>query len=331
MNEFGNVKIEFLESLVHISKLDELQCFVLDFFASKFKLSNCVVRFHALKKYKVVNYVLEHIYSYVENKLFSHLAISRSIFTTQCLANDIMFKDIAGIAQLPQSVVALPLLSGGEFVGCVVCYSDKDFCSELELLSWLCSRLCSVLERISVFSAVEHSALTDSLTGLYNRVYFEAVGDNCIMKARKECRPTSIVLLDIDDFKLFNDNNGHLAGDALLKELGTVLKNVCAEFVACRFGGEEFIVFLPDTKSERALEFSERIRTAVSGSLGITVSLGVVSCLNSSVDLVAMFKEADLALYKAKDAGKNKSCLRVIVDKSLSVIDAEEAGSVGKS
>jgi diguanylate cyclase (GGDEF)-like protein len=153
-----------------------------------------------------------------------------------------------------------------------------------------------------------------------------------LTRAQKEANPTSLIIFDIDDFKLFNDTNGHPEGDRILKEIADVSKS-CFDNVdtVCRYGGEEFVVIMPDADPDISLEKAEKLRSQIELNGSLTVSVGLITSLNSEVSAEHLLKEADKALYKAKRSGKNKVVKFVMVDKSLGVIDTEDAASVGKS
>lgn len=159
-------------------------------------------------------------------------------------------------------------------------------------------------------------AVTDGLTGLHNRRYLERHLNALVQQAQDRGKPLSLLVLDIDLFKAVNDVHGHLAGDDVLREFSRrVRKAVRGIDLACRLGGEEFVVAMPDTDSALALLVGERIRQRIAGesfhmangvSLDITVSIGV-SSLESRADTPEfLMKRADEALYRAKRDGRNR-------------------------
>jgi len=163
-------------------------------------------------------------------------------------------------------------------------------------------------------------AVTDELTGLYNRRYFERHLGVMLGKAQAQERDMALMILDIDFFKAVNDTHGHDAGDAVLREFaGRLKRNIRGVDLACRFGGEEFVVLMPDTDPEQAEAVAERVRQAMAERpfeiglarpLSITISIGVA--LNESLADTpeSLLKRADVALYRAKRGGRN----RVIFD-----------------
>jgi diguanylate cyclase (GGDEF) domain len=159
-------------------------------------------------------------------------------------------------------------------------------------------------------------AVTDELTGLYNRRYFERHLNVMLGKAHEQERDMALMILDIDYFKAVNDNYGHDIGDAVLREFAARLKrNIRGVDLACRLGGEEFVVLMPDTDIHQAEAVAERVRQAMAEKpfgvgtprdLSVTVSVGV-SIRESLADTPeSLIKRADVALYRAKREGRNR-------------------------
>ncbi len=159
-------------------------------------------------------------------------------------------------------------------------------------------------------------AVTDELTGLYNRRYFDRHLTVMLGKAHAQDRDLAVMLLDVDHFKAVNDTHGHDVGDAVLKELAQRLRrNIRGVDLACRFGGEEFVVLMPDTDHKQAESVAERVRTAMAerpfevGSvlkLSLTVSVGVSLNEQDRDTPEMLLKRADIALYRAKREGRNR-------------------------
>jgi two-component system cell cycle response regulator len=144
----------------------------------------------------------------------------------------------------------------------------------------------------------------DPLTGLFNRRYVLTRLDGLISGARRHGRPLSVAMIDVDHFKRINDRHGHDAGDAALVELtGALRDRLRAEDELGRLGGEEFLALLPDTGAAAAASVAEDLRAAVEG-LSSTVSVGWATW-NGREDADGLMKRADLALYEAKDSGRN--------------------------
>lgn len=164
----------------------------------------------------------------------------------------------------------------------------------------------------------EELASRDGLTGLYNYRTFYALLREEAARAQRFNRPLSLLMVDIDHFKDVNDTHGHQAGDAILKRLGEfLLQQVRAVDRVCRYGGEEFAVIMPEAPSGVAMRIAERLCAQVAQQpfeigggreTGITVSIGVATCPEHEYAVDALVKAADVALYAAKQAGRNRVC-----------------------
>jgi len=150
----------------------------------------------------------------------------------------------------------------------------------------------------------------DGLTGLYNRRYFNELMTLEFSKLNRSQDALSLLMIDIDNFKKYNDTNGHPAGDKLLKDTAQVFGSVVRDVDSvCRYGGEEFAVLLPQASKEEAALVAERLRAQVNLYLGATVSIGIGSAPADAQEAQALIDKADAALYQAKQTGKNKFCL----------------------
>lgn len=160
-------------------------------------------------------------------------------------------------------------------------------------------------------------SVIDQLTGLYNRRYMNNQLQQFMHRAVMGGKPLSVMMLDIDHFKAINDTHGHQAGDEVLQELADRLRmNIRPMDVACRPGGEEFLVILPETPGELAMAAAERVRKAIAAepflvlsetrSISVTVSAGVSSLLGAHDTIAEMMQRSDTALYQAKSAGRNR-------------------------
>ncbi|TMH35798.1 MAG: GGDEF domain-containing protein [Betaproteobacteria bacterium] len=163
---------------------------------------------------------------------------------------------------------------------------------------------------------LREQAMRDKLTGLYNRHYVEEWFGLELRRAQRHGRPLAAIMLDIDHFKRFNDSFGHEAGDLVLRELAGVLRRFARESdVACRYGGEEFLVLLPECPFDAALPRAERLREEIAKlelryddqPLGpVTVSLGVAAFPDHAKESEQLLRCADEALYLAKQSGRNR-------------------------
>jgi two-component system cell cycle response regulator len=169
------------------------------------------------------------------------------------------------------------------------------------------------------YETAVYSAITDQLTGLYNRAYFNHFLKLEIKRADRQKAPVVLMMLDIDDFKEINDRYGHLAGDEILKALGRFIKRSIREIdVAARYGGEEFMIVLPNTDIKGAVSVAERIRTyifdhsffpdTIHPDKRLSVSTGISMYPTEAATVDELIKKADIQLYRAKKEGKNRVC-----------------------
>ncbi|HOP65294.1 MAG TPA: diguanylate cyclase [Spirochaetota bacterium] len=174
--------------------------------------------------------------------------------------------------------------------------------------------------RIRIMREKEQSltamSITDELTGIYNKRHFSDVFRGKLLESESNNTPVSLMMLDVDHFKRYNDSYGHQEGDTVLRELGTVIKETLrGDDIPCRYGGEEFSVILPDSNIEAGVFVAERIRTRFmekvftpgksKGAVTVTVSIGV-GTWNGKESGDAFFKRCDKALYAAKGTGRNR-------------------------
>ena len=155
---------------------------------------------------------------------------------------------------------------------------------------------------------LEKQTITDSLTGLYNKRRFDFDLKDETDRYKRYKSPLSLLILDIDDFKEYNDSHGHLKGDKLLSELGDVISGTIRGVdKAYRYGGEEFTILLPSTSVENGVTVAERLRSKIAQETTVTISVGICEC-NDSLTPETFFQKADKLLYKAKREGKNRVC-----------------------
>jgi len=170
---------------------------------------------------------------------------------------------------------------------------------------------CPLVVEMRVFRQTQEQAMLDQLTGLYNRRFFDQAIAREIKRAERYHTQFSVLFLDLDNFKKINDQFGHPAGDEILRLVANVLqKNARLEDTVCRFGGEEFVILLPETTGSGAVNYAERLRTNLaqeksSGGLKVTVSGGIACFPQDGKTAENLLLESDKALYAAKFAGKD--------------------------
>jgi len=219
--------------------------------------------------------------------------------------------------------VITPLIAKDIVVGVLLAdnFINKRPIEEFDLmpLTSFSHQVAMTIENAKLYEKIEYLAIIDGMTNLYNHRYFmESLRDEIIRMSRYEKEAVlSVIMIDIDHFKHYNDKNGHLAGDSVLVEVGQILKNMTRKVdMASRYGGEEFIMMLPSTQKEGAVILAERIRIAVEefpfqfGSRQpdgkLTISLGVSTYPEDGVTGEALVDSADRGLYMSKTAGRNK-------------------------
>ncbi|HEY1626093.1 MAG TPA: GGDEF domain-containing protein [Streptosporangiaceae bacterium] len=175
-----------------------------------------------------------------------------------------------------------------------------------------------LLQRSLMHQQLQAAARTDSKTGLLNAAAWQREADAEVTRALRAESPVAVLLVDVDHFKRVNDSHGHLVGDEVLRSLaGELRQQVRDSDVVGRFGGEEFTVLLPRTEANEALQIAERLRRSAStlsilageARIGVTISIGIAVLGSHGRDLFELLAAADLALYRAKDKGRNQVCL----------------------
>jgi diguanylate cyclase (GGDEF)-like protein len=224
------------------------------------------------------------------------------------------------------SFVSVPLKIGDRIIG-VLNLADKTTGEvfdrdDLHLIQSFATHAAVVLERNTLFTQTEQLkklSITDPLTGLLNRRYFQERLEEEVARSQRHNRPVSLLMVDLDGFKRFNDTFGHPAGDRALRLTGdTLLRMVRHMDIVARLGGDEFVVILPETGPERALQIAERIRQEIAEikppdaeprpgkAERLSVSIGIASYTVQDESAEAILEHADQALYRAKAAGRNR-------------------------
>ena len=219
------------------------------------------------------------------------------------------------MGEIDNKTLCVPLLAHGNAIGLLhVLLDDKDV--DLNLLFTLSEHLGLALANLNMQEKLREQAIKDPLTKLFNRRYMDEFLERELNRCERHQLSMSILVLDIDHFKAFNDNFGHDAGDYVLQTLAVTLSaTLRKEDLACRIGGEEFAIILPETLLEEASACAEKINQYVKAEslhyqgafLGqVTVSIGVATYGIHGKDGLSLFKSADVALYDAKKAGRDQ-------------------------
>ena len=210
-----------------------------------------------------------------------------------------------------------PIVARGQLLGFISldkCEPDFYTAAQAQRLASFAAAAGLALENARLYAEQQRLAITDGLTGIANRRQFDLVLARELSRSRRFKRPVGLIMLDLDDFKAYNDAWGHLAGDDMLKRLALLLsQGVRAMDSVARYGGEEFAVVLPEATEADAAQVAERLRVASGQMLNgpdgraVTISLGVAVSAEGGEAAETLIEAADGALYAAKRAGKNRS------------------------
>jgi len=218
-----------------------------------------------------------------------------------------------------QTHICLPVIQSGSVGSVVQLIFDRDVAKPVQrtmpYLQVYLREAAPVIEAKRLMDTLRESTLRDPMTGLHNRRFLEEYVDTVVASAQRRKSQLSVLMLDLDYFKKVNDTHGHDAGDAVLKDLARILdESVRASDLVIRYGGEEFLIILIDTEGSFGDEAGEKIRAAVEetkfqvpgGTLQKTISVGVADFPGDSNTFWQTMKYADVALYQAKDRGRNR-------------------------
>jgi diguanylate cyclase (GGDEF)-like protein len=220
--------------------------------------------------------------------------------------------------------ICLPLSAGGHLVGVMGIPEDAFAEGKRRTVAMSAALLAIGIRNAQLFNEVRDNSLRDGLTGCFNRTHAIEVIDTELRRARRSQMPVSLIMFDIDHFKDINDRYGHLCGDAVLAVVGARMRELLrGSDLKCRYGGEEFLVLLPETALEGAKRVADTLRRELADSpipwqeetVKITASFGVTTALPAEVDGQALIARADGALYRAKDQGRN--CVRLSIESAV--------------
>jgi diguanylate cyclase (GGDEF)-like protein len=213
------------------------------------------------------------------------------------------------------SDVCFPLIIGGNPLGVLGVDAQPAPTAHLRsILSAAASMLAVSLKNAELFREVKENSVRDALTGCFNKAHTLDTLDGELRRARRSHMPLSVVMFDLDRFKAINDRYGHQCGDAVLSTVGSRMKAVLrGSDLKCRYGGEEFLIVLPDTPLSGARRVADTLRRDLAEhpvawhdqTVTVTASFGVTTIEPGEVDSHAVIGRADAALYRAKQAGRN--------------------------
>ncbi len=225
-------------------------------------------------------------------------------------------KRYVGVVDGPRSEIAVPLKAPMGVVGVLNVEKDgyaslDDY--DLKVLTIIGAHLGVAIDNAMRYADTERIAMTDAMTGVYNYRFFITHLEKELNRAKKKGYSVSLLMVDADNFKWYNDTYGHLVGDKVIQQMVELLEDsVRRGDLVTRYGGDEFIVILPGANKEQAVSIAKRIRDKVAkhefvkdAEKPLTVSVGIATYPEDAEDLFVLLDKADKALYKAKHAGKN--------------------------
>lgn len=245
-------------------------------------------------------------------EIVAGLAASTAEFTVaaaECVEDTLPGEDV---------LYFLPLIDRGRNVGVIAFSASSQAMAErLPALSVFRNQAATAISNARLFERAERMAITDGLTGLYNHRHFLELLDREFRSALRRQAPLSLLVTDIDSFKLVNDTYGHLAGDQLVREVAHELSaSLRRTDVLARFGGDEFVIILPNTSQMQAVEVAEKVRRRIasrdfrigsSGKIHTTVSVGVAAYPEAAQSRQELVERADRAAYYSKQTGRNRA------------------------
>jgi diguanylate cyclase (GGDEF)-like protein len=219
--------------------------------------------------------------------------------------------------------LCIPMTAGGHPVGVLgIPDAAGPFTPVRQRVLAMAGALLAIsIRNAQLFHELRENSVRDGLTGCFNRTYALDVLDTELRRARRSHTPVSLIMFDLDRFKDINDRHGHLGGDAVLAAVGVKMREVLrGSDLKCRYGGEEFMVLLPETPLEGAKRVADTLRRELAGmpviwkgeSIAVTGSFGVAVALPAEIDGKALIARADAALYRAKDQGRD--CVRLSME-----------------
>jgi diguanylate cyclase (GGDEF)-like protein len=280
--------------------------------------ANCVLRVEGQTSEQALNYFhYETDVPQREDKILADLELHCSRFAehTEAIVRD--GDDEATGDNLPSA--AVPMIFQQRLTGALMVTALDPARvwqeNEILLLGTVANQVAVAVNQANLFAQIQQQALTDALTGCYNRRSFEMQLDRELRVARRGRQPLSLVMLDLDRFKQLNDSVGHDAGDAALRKLGDCFRQeLRGADSAARFGGDEFALILPQSYPEAALVVAERVRACIErieipGFGYLSASMGLATFPAHGSSRSELVQAADAALYSAKRAGRNRVCV----------------------
>jgi diguanylate cyclase (GGDEF)-like protein len=327
---FSEISSLYLISLT-LSKtfdLNEILKSITSLFQKKIKVDHCGIflldeSFSSLVLYSffglLKNGNSQPMFKFGENIFGKALEIEQTIYVPD-ISDSSEFQFFGGEPKTGSFIVVPILLRKNHPIGVFSLYRSKtDGFSKEEryFFKKIALDIAKVLDKSLLFQHTKELSITDDLTGLYNRRYFNQRFEREVQRAKRYRRPLSILMVDIDYFKNYNDINGHLLGDDVLKKVAYLIEsNLRKADIVARYGGEEFVILLPEIDKPHADQVAEKLRRTVElrhfpkeqyqPNKNLTISLGLATLPDDSTNSRELIEFADRALYRAKDEGRNR-------------------------
>ena len=288
-----------------------------------------VERSRGYEKFGVTQFVTHFRTDMAPLRNLSHMAANRRPFVIAHVEDDPEWVPTETSRHI-RSWAGAPILARGRVLGFLSLDKVEPgyYNAEMaERLAAFAAQAGLALENANLYAEQQRLAVTDGLTGIANRRHFDVALSRELHRAARTQRPTGLVMLDLDDFKQYNDTYGHLAGDELLRAVAvTLAQSLRSADTIARFGGEEFVIILPETDLEAAHLAAERLRLLIAHlplrpagieAKPVTISLGVSAAPLHATTATALVEAADRAMYQAKARGRNQS---VVFDTSQAAV-----------
>lgn len=245
----------------------------------------------------------------------------------------------------PSSFLSIPLIYKDEVLG-VINFGRRGISSftyqDVQMLSLTAGQIALAVANARLYTRTRELTVKDELTGINNRRHFQNMLQMEWKRAIRFHRPLSLIMVDVDYFKDYNDTFGHLQGDQVLKQIGAILRRNLREVdTVARFGGEEFVLLLPDTDKRGAIAVAEKVRLLVEGhrfstldrkvTRDITISAGIATYPDDVEEMDDLIDHADIALYRAKEGGRNRiECFKPVSETAADTAIEPQAESSEK-
>jgi diguanylate cyclase (GGDEF)-like protein len=247
---------------------------------------------------------------------------------------------LPNVVEAERSAIIVPMIVENDVIGAFyVGAAQQHFYDEeaLKLVSTVAYQTAMGIKNAELYERTVALAITDGVTGLYTHRYFqERLGEAC-REYERSLKPFSLVMIDTDHFKAYNDTLGHPEGDKVLREIAALIKSYTRDSdLVCRYGGDEFAVILKDTDKENSVKTSERIREAFqyrfhTYPVKITSSIGVANFPEDATNKIDLLSAADTTLYKSKKGGRNRVSVATSLKEQGKQMGAQPASAVTKT